>query len=808
MRKYLKESLLLIYLALFKPVSLRAAGSEFTNREIILVYLKVLPVKLAIIVTIVALGGILSQSAGYQFNWSVALVGSMIIGLVFGLFFGLSQVGLGGGLWSGLVVGLWGGLALGLGGTAWFVFADNGTWEAWLGGLLGGLGIGLVLGLGVTDGLWLSIGLFVGLVGMLTAGPVGIAIGFVAGALVREVVAGLVVGLAFGLVSALPVAAVNGQKALHFVTAYSSVFLFVYLRPFHLIPYAFQRWRSFKAADPFLFFRNSPVYWDEALAMPLPFLCDWLVRLARLDRERGMNEIASVASLPYQRSAAQRALVKIVVQDLQEATNIERMAGTPSILAVLPSDAKYLPEGLDDAGRHIRRVANLANDYLTRVTTAGQINVLGELRGVVESFRDAMVLLEAPVGPSFQSTASVWLEIVKAEEAECRKRIVFEPIPNPFVVGNPLMVRDHNLFKGRKDIIIAIEENIINPSQRPALLLYGRRRIGKTSTLLNLPRLLSSKFVPVFIDCQDAKWREGDEAFCYHLAASLYDALNQRALVDTSRRPQLERFERYAFTRLGEYLDQIEESSRAAHKQILLTFDEYEKLGEGITVSKVTTEVLNQLRTIVQHRERIVALFSGGHRFEEMRTINWSDYLINVKMLELSFLAPEDARELITEPVPLLQYESGVIEQIIEMTHCQPYLLQAVASDLVNYLNSERRMLATASDLEIAVEKVLVTAQAYFFYIWTEDCSESEREILRAIATFQTNSSTPADNPAALQSLCHKEILERRGSCYRFTIELFRRWILKNQTAQAELLAELSEPSELEYGDLPTTQTH
>jgi len=381
-----------------------------------------------------------------------------------------------------------------------------------------------------------------------------------------------------------------------------------------------------------------------------------------------------------------------------------------------------------------------------------------------------------------------------------------ELLPNPFVVGNPLMDRDHNLFKGRKDIIVAIEENIINPAQRPALLLYGRRRIGKTSTLLNLPRLLSSKFVPVFIDCQDAKWREGDEAFCYHLAMSIHNALNQRALVESARRPQLERFERYAFTRLGDYLDQIEETSRAAHKQILLTFDEYEKLEDGISGGKVTSVVLDQIRTIVQHRERIVVLFSGSHRFEEMKTINWSDYLINVKTLELSFLAPEDARELITEPVPLLQYESGVIEQIIEMTHCQPYLLQAVASDLVNYLNSEKRMLATAGDLEVAVEKVLVTVQSYFFYTWTGDCTEPEREVLRLIATGDTNNHTLIEHQPSLQSLCHKEILERKESGYRFSIELFRRWVVKNQTIQAFTPGD-PDSAELEYADLQTTHT-
>jgi hypothetical protein len=776
MQNYLKESLHWLHLALFKPITLQAEARGLTRRQAVLLYLRVLLVQLAVVLTAVAFIGILSES-GIRFKWPEALVSVVISCLLGGLVGGLVG-GLGGGLAAALGAGLAVGLGSGLGGGLSFGLGVGQV--GWLAlGLGSGLSAGLMIGLGSRPGFRLRTGLVVGLVGGL--------------------VAGLLAGLNRGITLALP-----------FGLGYAGVFVFAYLRLFYVVPYAFQRMRSRRVTDPFPFFRNSPVYWDEAIAMPLPFLSDWLVDLARVDCERGMSEIANVARLPHQRRAAQQALVKIVVHNLQRAGTFEKMASAPETLAILPSDAEYLPTGLDDAARHTRRVAELASDYLTRVTTVGQMKVLEELRSAVETFRDAMVLIKPPVGPAFQSAASRWLEIVKAEEAECRKRITFEPIPNPYVVGNPLMVRDHNLFKGRKDIIVAIEENIINPVQRPALLLYGRRRIGKTSTLLNLPRLLSSKFVPVFIDCQDAKWREGDEAFCYHLAASIHDALNQRSLVETARRPQLERFERYAFTRLGEYLDQIEESSRAAQKQILLTFDEYEKLEEGITASKVTTEVLNQLRTIVQHRERIVVLFSGSHRFEEMKTINWSDYLINVKTLELSFLAPEDARELITEPVPLLQYESGVIEQIIELTHCQPYLLQAVASDLVNYLNSEKRMLATAADLEVAVEKVLVTAQAYFVYTWTADCSEAERELLRLIATGDTNSHTLAERQASLQSLCHKEILEGlegHGSAYRFSIELFRRWVLKNQTAQALTPGDLPEPAELEYADLLTSHT-
>lgn len=116
-----------------------------------------------------------------------------------------------------------------------------------------------------------------------------------------------------------------------------------------------------------------------------------------------------------------------------------------------------------------------------------------------------------------------------------------------------------------------------------------------------------------------------------------------------------------------------------------------------------------------------------------------------------------------------------------------------------NYLNSERRMLATEADLEVAVDKVLVTADAYFDYTWIGDCSEAERQVLRIVAIGDTNNPTLAEHQPSLQNLCHKEILERHASGYRFSIELFRRWVLKNQTAQPFTPGELPEPAELEY---------
>lgn len=527
----------------------------------------------------------------------------------------------------------------------------------------------------------------------------------------------------------------------------------------------------------FYFYR--PLLPSEA-GIPLHRLSNWLVDLAKTDanNNEAKFQIMWAAGQGFlTRRPAHKALLKIIADKLQPIGGIEGMANSAEIVELIP-DHKT-PKSLIEARYRVNNISTLAQEYLTRATPVGQAKILEDLRVELEIFWNVALLAKRPIRFTFQPHISRWLEIVKEAEAQCRRRLDFTPIRNPFVAGNPLQLRDDELFKGRKDIIVAIEENIINPGQRPALLLYGRRRIGKTSTLLNLPRLLSSQFVPVFVDCQNAKWRDGNAAFCYHLASSVYGELFQRNLLDDLRKPMLEQFEKYAFTRLDEFLDQVEALSRRINKQILLTFDEYERLEEGIAAQKITREVFNQLRNIVQHRERIVVLFSGSHRFEELRVVNWSDYLINVKTLELSFLAPEDARELLTEPVPALHYEPGVVDKIIALTHCQPYLLQAVASDLVNYLNAQKRQTATMADLDVAVAKVLVTADAYFHNNW-EECAETEREVLRALVRGEADRVAAPQYQTAVQSLRRKEIVEMRDDRYLFAVELFRLWILKN----------------------------
>ena len=242
--------------------------------------------------------------------------------------------------------------------------------------------------------------------------------------------------------------------------------------------------------------------------------------------------------------------------------------------------------------------------------------------------------------------------------------------------------------------------------------------------------------------------------------------------------PKLEQYENNAFTQLDAFLEPAQKLAEQRSKRLLLAFDEYEALEDAVIRQDISERVLGKLRNLIQHHPMIVVLVSGSHRFEELPRINWANYLINTHLLELSFLAPSAACELLTQPVPELSYAEGVVETIIQATHCQPYLLQMVVSELVNYLNSQKRSLASLDDLELAFSKTLKSAAAYFTDTWRKDNSPEEQIILRALAEG-TDLSTA--HSTLLQGLIRKELVERGGDRYQLAVPLFARWIRENQ---------------------------
>jgi AAA+ ATPase superfamily predicted ATPase len=74
-------------------------------------------------------------------------------------------------------------------------------------------------------------------------------------------------------------------------------------------------------------------------------------------------------------------------------------------------------------------------------------------------------------------------------------------VENPYIAG--MSINGKGMFVGRQDVFDFLKQKFITEKAKHNILLYGGRRVGKTSTLYRIKGgALGDKFIPVFIDLQ------------------------------------------------------------------------------------------------------------------------------------------------------------------------------------------------------------------------------------------------------------------------------------------------------------------
>ena len=127
-------------------------------------------------------------------------------------------------------------------------------------------------------------------------------------------------------------------------------------------------------------------------------------------------------------------------------------------------------------------------------------------------------------------------------------------------------------------------------------------------------------------------------------------------------------------------------------------------------------DIFREIETVALSPQPPVLLLYGGRRSDELDDY-WSDYLINTRSLRLTYLREEEARELIEKPVEGFPdiYQPEAVARIVELSRCQPFLVQLLCYALVEELNRKaagadpRATKATAADVEAIVPKALET---------------------------------------------------------------------------------------------------
>lgn len=380
--------------------------------------------------------------------------------------------------------------------------------------------------------------------------------------------------------------------------------------------------------------------------------------------------------------------------------------------------------------------------------------------------------------PDITTTLARWTAILENGIAGIQP---WERIPNVYVAGMPLDEKSA-VFKGRKDIIRILERELATDAvQRPALLLFGARRTGKTSVLRQFPDTLGPQVIPVRVDLQGLALTGNLPTFFEKLSDEIGKtilALRRIKVAEISRRE----LEADPYIVFADWMKTVEET--IGDRWLLLSLDEYEYIERMTETGRADERIFQLLRSLLQNYPRITLLFSGAHTFEELSPV-WSHHLINVHTIKIGDLDRKEARELIEKPIdPFpLKYEAAAVERILSVVGGQPYLLQVTCRDLVNALNDKNQLYARVADVNQALDSALVSGAAYFKEVWMgPESSETRRKVLAAIARKRgtpvaEKSLLRAGKHQDLKSLVDHDVIEKINGGYRFKVELVRRWI-------------------------------
>ena len=263
---------------------------------------------------------------------------------------------------------------------------------------------------------------------------------------------------------------------------------------------------------------------------------------------------------------------------------------------------------------------------------------------------------------------------------------------NPYVAGAPVLEDD--MFFGRRELVDRILQTIHNNS----LLLYGERRIGKTSIQHQLKKRLRElddpvyEFHPVYVDLQGT----AEARFFQTIAEDIFEEL---APVLNDLRPGYERSADYSYRDFVRDLHAVLKTLRKRTPKkvkLVLLIDEVDELND------YDPRINQKLRSLFMKSfaENLAAVVSGVE-IKKQWDREGSPWYNFFEEIQVEPLGPHEARELIERPIRgIFKLDGGAAEKIISLSGGKPYLIQKLCISLVTRLHEQHRRRITIADVE------------------------------------------------------------------------------------------------------------
>ncbi|RZM81950.1 TIR domain-containing protein [Leptolyngbya iicbica] len=439
---------------------------------------------------------------------------------------------------------------------------------------------------------------------------------------------------------------------------------------------------------------------------------------------------------------------------------------------------------------HVISDTKTAAGSASRTSKAFSSNrALGELQNILDYIDDVP---EAERGV-IEEIVKQWRNALLDMATSGGEQTITTPVQNPYIVGDPV---EGNLFVGREDVLRQLEELWLMGQQMQSVVLYGHRRMGKTSILRNAAKTVGAGLRLVYVNMLRSASAES-------ISDVLLAITDELAAVMNVPPPSDEEMMAQPMRTCDCYLKRILDNL-SNDETLIIAIDEFEKIEELIDTGKLAPDFIAYLRGLVQMSPKLGFAFAGLHTLEEMTQDYFNPFFASVIPIKVGFLQPGAVHQLLANPGGefLLDYDRAALDLIYQLTSGQPYLTQLVGFQLVRRYNNlvfeqgrEQSAIFTVADVDTVTTdpEFFQLGRYYFTGVWDQaglDVPE-QRPVLTALAPHPDGLSlddlahtarlSPTQLTAALTRLDRHDVVTVDNNQARIRVELFRRWLQQQQ---------------------------
>jgi branched-chain amino acid transport system substrate-binding protein len=371
---------------------------------------------------------------------------------------------------------------------------------------------------------------------------------------------------------------------------------------------------------------------------------------------------------------------------------------------------------------------------------------------------------------------------------------------NPFNTGSPARGEG---FLGRQEIFSSIV-SFLKKKDQLSLLIFGQRRIGKTSLLRKLQddvEIRKTAF-PVYFNLQD-KARVELHRLLFEIAKRIISDLDLTLDLNTDDFKS----DNASFYFINNLISMVIERL-PREKQVLLLFDEFDVLGavedveddsimDTFAVKRFIPFTADLLGEIQAKEYPVKFIFAVGRNYKDLEPKRFGQIMKFGPQEELSYFSKEETRKLLKASDNVIPFDAEAVDEIYSLTFGHPYFTQCLAGASFDAAEKNK---ARGVSRDIVRRQFISAVKSYgsgVYWIW-DSLSAEDRVILYLMAVLkEENVPVTVDSihekaaslnvaPVVeniLQTMdklkAFKFVKDDKQGEYDFFVEFIRKWIVK-----------------------------